>query len=319
MKNPLPFLLSATGHYRGRGINHETQKFRGEFTLTPVLGGKAVQIHFKASGADRMVFHEELSTISLDANENPLLANLNTNMPGLVIHEFKGSKPELGAKEGFIFQFNDPENRQVFREEICLGFYANGDLSYRYSWGLPDGDFGFRSSVRLAPFTKKERPACIQHWSQNLDKDNSTYEGSDELLSYGARLGKITGLTKIGVHHEIMPPARRTSWPHAESLEDEFVYVLKGYPQVWIDGELYPLEPGDAVGFPSGTGIAHTFINNSNSEVHLLVLGETAKRENKIFYPLHPKRNEELKSSLWTDRPQRPLGSHDGLPDKFEA
>ncbi len=75
------------------------------------------------------------------------------------------------------------------------------------------------------------------------------------------------------LHHELPPAGRRTSWPHAESAEEEFVYVIDGYPQVWIDGDIYDLVPGDAVGFPAGTGNAHTFINNSELDVRLLVVG----------------------------------------------
>jgi uncharacterized cupin superfamily protein len=84
---------------------------------------------------------------------------------------------------------------------------------------------------------------------------------------------------------------------------------------VWIDGELHALKPGDSVGFPAGTGIAHTFINNSDSEVRLLVIGEANKDENHIVYP----KNLDMKatrSDWWNDAPARPLGSHDGMPDK---
>lgn len=78
----------------------------------------------------------------------------------------------------------------------------------------------------------------------------------------------------------------------------------------------YPeLREGDAVGFPAGTGIAHTFINNTDETVRLLVVGEATKAENKINYPLHPKRNAEMGDSYWTDAPERELGPHDGLPD----
>ncbi len=66
-------------------------------------------------------------------------------------------------------------------------------------------------------------------------------------------------LNRLGIHHERLPPGRRTSYPHAESDEEEFIYVLDGYPEVWINGYLWKLEPGDSVGFPAGTGVCHTF------------------------------------------------------------
>ncbi len=164
---------------------------------------------------------------------------------------------------------------------------------------------------------KKNRPSFIKHWSETLSADNSHYPNSDELLAYGAPLGKATGLLKIGIHHEILKPGRRTSWPHAESLEEEFVYVVSGSPSAWVDGHLYPLSPGDAVGFPAGTGIAHTFINNTNEDCILLVVGERNIDENKCVYPLHPERNSEIKESLWRDFPKQEMGPHDGLPDRL--
>lgn len=163
------------------------------------------------------------------------------------------------------------------------------------------------------------RPDCIKHYQEVQEDDISCYKssGSDELLSIGSPFGKKLGLTKLGIHHELLPPGRRTSWPHAESDEEEFVYVIEGAPDAWINGRLYRLNPGDGVGFPAGTGIAHTFINNTAQNVRLLVVGEATKPENKCYYPLHPKRNEEIKQKnfLWENVPAQDLGDHDGMPD----
>jgi len=165
----------------------------------------------------------------------------------------------------------------------------------------------------------KERPSCIAHFSEIQDEDNAHYKGSEELLSIGSRFAKKLGLKKIGVHHELLPPGRRTSWPHAESDEEEFIYVIEGNPQVWINGNIYDLEPGDGVAFPAGTGVGHTFINNTKSDVRLLVVGEANKDENKCLYPLHPERNAEIKDFCWKDAPKHKLGPHDGLPDQLRS
>jgi uncharacterized cupin superfamily protein/RimJ/RimL family protein N-acetyltransferase len=160
-----------------------------------------------------------------------------------------------------------------------------------------------------------DRPAFIKNYVELQEGDDSHYKGSDELLSIGSPFSSAFGMTKIGVHHERLLPGRRTSWPHAESSEEEFAFVIEGYPDVWIDGHLYPLRPGDAVGFPAGTGIAHTFINNTDFDARILVVGERNKPENKIVYPLHPARNAEIGERHWSDAPKQPLGPHDGLPD----
>jgi uncharacterized cupin superfamily protein len=156
-----------------------------------------------------------------------------------------------------------------------------------------------------------ERLGFIDNWRNIEGEDNSHYPGDTELLSIGAPLGRHLGLVRIGIHHERLLPGRRTSYPHAESAEEEFVYVLEGRPDVWIDGTLYPLAPGDAVGFPAGTGICHTFLNNTAEEVRLLVVGERPKLGNRIHYPMNPD-HERTRADAWTDVPPRDLGGHDG-------
>lgn len=161
------------------------------------------------------------------------------------------------------------------------------------------------------------RPSFIGHWSEHLSEDNAHYPNSSELLSQGAPVGHKLGLKAIGVHVELLQPGRRTSWPHAESSEEEFAFVLEGTPDVWIDGVLHRLAPGDFVAFPAGTGIAHTFLNNTLHLAKLLVGGEASKIGNQIHYPLHPKRNAEMqaKGAWWEAAPKRELGDHDGLTD----
>jgi uncharacterized cupin superfamily protein len=163
-----------------------------------------------------------------------------------------------------------------------------------------------------------DRPSCIAHWTEIEGPDDSHYKGDDELMSIGAPLGRHFGLTRIGIHHERLPPGRRTSYPHAESHEEEFVYVIEGTPDAWLDGVLHRLKPGDSVGFPAGTGQCHSFINNTEAEVRLLVVGERPKPENRIFYPRNPER-KPMRTDWWDDVPARPMGDHDGLPDKVRA
>ncbi len=122
-----------------------------------------------------------------------------------------------------------------------------------------------------------KRPDCIRHWRELEGPDDATYPDSPERFSIGAPLGRGLRLNRLGIHHERLPPGRRTSYPHAESDEEEFIYVLEGYPEVWINGYLWKLEPGDSVGFPAGTGICHTFLNNTEQEVRLLVVGEPTR------------------------------------------
>jgi uncharacterized cupin superfamily protein len=163
-----------------------------------------------------------------------------------------------------------------------------------------------------------DRHPAIINWTEIEKSKPFSYDGSDEPMAFNANFRRHFGFKKIGVHHERVPAGHRLSRPHAESAEEEFVYVIEGTPDVWLDGTLHRLKPGDAVGFPAGDGLAHTFINNTNTDVHLLVVGETSKPENKIVYPLNPE-SKAVRSDWWDDAPSRPLGPHDGLPDALRT
>lgn len=175
---------------------------------------------------------------------------------------------------------------------------------------------GLSDAMRKKPSPKgslkKAQPSCVVRWQDHEQKDDAHYPNDDELLSIGAPLARILGLTRLGIWHERLPPGRRTSWPHAEYDEEEFVFVVAGKPDVWLDGVLHPLQAGDGVGFPDRTGIAHTFLNNSDEDVRLLVVGEASRQRSNCHYPLHPKRNEEIGERHWKDVPGRRLGPHDG-------
>jgi len=165
--------------------------------------------------------------------------------------------------------------------------------------------------------SQASRPSFIRHYKELQSEGTAVFHGTNELRSIGSPFSPALGLTKLGIHHELLPPGRRTSFPHAESAEEEFVYVIEGTPDVWIDGELFRLAPGDGVGFPAGTGIAHSFLNNTDEPVRLLVVGEANKDENRIVYPINPER-QALRTDWWDDAPARTLGLHDGKPRQPE-
>lgn len=123
-----------------------------------------------------------------------------------------------------------------------------------------------------------------------------------------------SGLQRLAVHRVTLPPGARSSIPHAESLEDEVVYVLKGEPHAWINGFLSKLHPGNAAIFPSGTGIAHSFLNNTTEDIELLVVGERTKPNNKYIYPANPELRDQHAPNWWHEAPVQKMGPHNGLP-----
>jgi len=164
-----------------------------------------------------------------------------------------------------------------------------------------------------------QRPPFIVSTADVPERTHS-YPNSDEKMGPTRRVGKAAGLRRIGINVQTLPPGTRSSWPHAEEDEEEFVYVLDGEVDCWIDGHLHRMVPGDLAAFPAGTGICHVFINNGDRDVRLLVGGEAPKSDSRIYYPLDPSRRNDMPwSAWWDDVPARPQGPHDGLPDALRA
>jgi uncharacterized cupin superfamily protein len=162
------------------------------------------------------------------------------------------------------------------------------------------------------------RPSFIKHVDELIVNESFSYPHDDETFGIGAAMGKKLGLARIGINYEILRPGDRSSWPHAHSHDEEFIFILSGHPEMWIDGDVYKLNPGDCIGLPAGTGHAHTLINNTDGDVRAIVVGDAAILGDKIFYPLHPKRNQEMqeKGFFWENHPVLQFGKHDGWSDK---
>lgn len=182
---------------------------------------------------------------------------------------------------------------------------------------------GLTDAKRGAPSPKSsrkpKRPDFVHNWRDILDKKSGTYPNSAEEHGIDATFGRRARFSRIGVHLEVLKPGRRTSWPHAERDEDEFVYVVSGKIDAWNDGHITPMGEGDFIGWEAGTGITHVIINNSNEDAVLIVGGEANRMRNQFWYPFHSKRNKEVGALYWADHPVPKLGPHDGLPDALRA
>ncbi|MCP4914434.1 MAG: cupin domain-containing protein [Oligoflexia bacterium] len=167
--------------------------------------------------------------------------------------------------------------------------------------------FHYEGPDKPEPRPIDTRPSFIRHHSSLRDWNAyCAYSGSDESFVTGAAIGADLGLKMIGIHHEILKPGKRSSWPHAHKVEEELVFVISGKVEVWINGEFQSAKAGDAIFFPPNTNLAHSIYNKSNDDIQMIILGEQNAKNDLIYYPEHPKRNEECKAGgyYWDDRPE---------------
>lgn len=139
------------GRYAGSGVNHEGEAFTGQLTLTPVLGGQGLRLHFLANLGDGTVAHEEESLISPALAGGWVLWCLNTNAPGAYAHQLVAGPLPQGATQAFVFEHGKLEDESSFRERITLSLHPEGALGYTYAWGLPGGPFAERSGLVMRP------------------------------------------------------------------------------------------------------------------------------------------------------------------------
>ena len=101
---------------------------------------------------------------------------------------------------------------------------------------------------------------------------------------WNRRLGDHAGLTHFGVVLTRIAPDGQSSYRHAHSLQDEFVYVLQGEVELETNTGVQRLGAGMCAGFPAGTDNAHRFLNRSGRDVLLLVVGDRTAGD-EVCYP----------------------------------
>lgn len=97
-------------------------------------------------------------------------------------------------------------------------------------------------------------------------------------------LGDFFGLKNFGVNLTRLPPGAASSFRHAHSRQDEFIYVLQGNPVLHTNAGRQVLSPGMCAGFPAGTGDAHTLLNEGTEDVVYLEVGDRSDGDS-VSYP----------------------------------
>jgi uncharacterized cupin superfamily protein len=101
---------------------------------------------------------------------------------------------------------------------------------------------------------------------------------------WNRRLGDHAKLANFGVNLTRIVPGGQSSHRHAHSRQDEFIYVLQGEVELETNTGVEVLRTGMCAGFRAGTRNAHRFVNRSNEDVLLLVIGDRTSGDD-ISYP----------------------------------
>ena len=100
---------------------------------------------------------------------------------------------------------------------------------------------------------------------------------------WNRRLAAHAGLTIFGVNLTRIEPGGLSSQRHTHTAQDEFVYVLEGEVELVTDAGPETLRTGMCAGFPAGTGNAHHFVNRSDRDVLLLVVGDKTAGDEVVY------------------------------------
>lgn len=104
------------------------------------------------------------------------------------------------------------------------------------------------------------------------------------MLRWYRRLGPVAGLTHFGVNLVRIVPGGQSAARHAHAKEEEFVWVLEGEVVLETNAGTQRLSAGHCAGFPAGTGDAHRFVNRSDRDTVLLVVGDSIA-DDTVAYP----------------------------------
>src|SRR5919205_319510 len=88
---------------------------------------------------------------------------------------------------------------------------------------------------------------------------------------------------ELSVIQERMPPGAAEA-RHLHERARQFFYVLAGRLTMELEGERHPLRAGEGLEVPPGW--AHQALNDSDADVHFLVLSHPPSHDDRVLRPL---------------------------------
>ena len=98
------------------------------------------------------------------------------------------------------------------------------------------------------------------------------------------RLGDHAELKNFGVNLTRLDPGAESSMRHWHAKQDEFIYVLEGEITLVTGAGRQKLRPGMAAGFPAGKADGHQLVNETETPVLYLEIGDRTP-DDSASYP----------------------------------
>jgi uncharacterized cupin superfamily protein len=97
------------------------------------------------------------------------------------------------------------------------------------------------------------------------------------------RLGRLAGLTLLGVYLNVIPPGGWSSQRHWHSHEDEFIWVVEGELTLITSTGEEILGAGDCAAFKAGDPDGHHFVNKSGRPAKVLEIGNSDPNDRCVY------------------------------------
>ena len=107
-------------------------------------------------------------------------------------------------------------------------------------------------------------------------------------------LGDVFGLNNFGVNLTTLMPGGESALMHRHSKQDEFIYIVQGFPTLVSETGEVELKPGMCAGFPAN-GEAHHLVNKTDKDAVYLEIGDRTPGDQGA-YP-----QDDLKAELGSD------------------
>lgn len=124
------------------------------------------------------------------------------------------------------------------------------------------------------------------------------HQFNENALRMTRTLGELCGFATLGIHLVRLEPGSDSTQFHYHDSDEEFVYILSGQGRAFIGDAIFPVSPGDFMGFPcpsaasstssgsstSASAYGHGLHNDSDADLCYLVGGESNAAD-VVHYP----------------------------------